>query len=180
MPSRRDALKAAALVVIPTALAQQQHEHAETPIAPRPPAKPKSLSPDEFAAVTRISDLIIPRTDTPGASDAGVPMLIDRAASQSSTLRELLHEGATAFDEMARTSHSGGFVSLTEEQQTKLLTWAEENAATPQGEFFRLMKSMTIDMYYSTPEGLKQELGWHGNTYLSEFKGCTHPEHQES
>jgi hypothetical protein len=41
-----------------------------------------------------------------------------------------------------------------------------------------MMKDMTIDRYYSSREGLSQELGWHGNTYLTEFKGCTHPEHQ--
>ena len=42
-----------------------------------------------------------------------------------------------------------------------------------------MIKAMTIDGYYSTREGLEQELGWHGNTYLTSFPGCTHPEHQE-
>ena len=46
------------------------------------------------------------------------------------------------------------------------------------GRFFRLLKDLTIDGYYSSRAGLVEELGWHGNTFLSEFKGCTHPEHQ--
>jgi hypothetical protein len=41
-----------------------------------------------------------------------------------------------------------------------------------------LIKDLTIDGYYSSLEGLVGELGWKGNTYLPEFKGCTHPEHQ--
>ena len=36
----------------------------------------------------------------------------------------------------------------------------------------------TIDHYYATREGLQQELGWNANTYLTEFKGCTHEEHK--
>jgi Gluconate 2-dehydrogenase subunit 3 len=49
---------------------------------------------------------------------------------------------------------------------------------TDRGRFFRLIKDLTIDGYYSSRSGLVEELGWHGNTFLSEFKGCTHPEHQ--
>jgi hypothetical protein len=26
---------------------------------------------------------------------------------------------------------------------------------------------------------MKQELGFEGNTFLSEFEGCTHPEHHD-
>jgi hypothetical protein len=37
---------------------------------------------------------------------------------------------------------------------------------------------MTIDGYYTSEIGIKQELKYKGNTYLKEFKGCTHPEHQ--
>jgi hypothetical protein len=40
------------------------------------------------------------------------------------------------------------------------------------------MKGLTVDGYYTSEAGLKQELGWHGNTFLTEFKGCDHPEHQ--
>jgi hypothetical protein len=35
-----------------------------------------------------------------------------------------------------------------------------------------------VDGYYSSKERQADELGWHGNTFLTEFKGCTHPEHQ--
>ena len=44
--------------------------------------------------------------------------------------------------------------------------------------FFKMLKDMTIDAYYSTRDGLERELGWKGLTPMHEFKGCTHPEHQ--
>jgi hypothetical protein len=46
------------------------------------------------------------------------------------------------------------------------------------GKFFAMAKDMTIDAYYKTEAGLRTELGWHGNTYLPSFPGCTHPEHK--
>jgi hypothetical protein len=45
--------------------------------------------------------------------------------------------------------------------------------------FFKAIKNMTIDGYYTSKIGIHQELQYKGNTYLKEFKGCTHPEHQK-
>jgi hypothetical protein len=46
--------------------------------------------------------------------------------------------------------------------------------------FFKAIKNMTIDGYYTSedwyPSGTTV---YKGNTYLKEFKGCTHPEHQK-
>lgn len=97
-------------------------------------------------------DLIIPRTDTPGASDAHVPEFIDRKLSLDPELKERFFEGLRGYR---------GF---------------DENSVNDP--FFKLVKNLTIDGYYTSKEGLTQELGWHGNTFLTEFKGCTHPEHQ--
>ena len=63
---------------------------------------------------------------------------------------------------------NAAFSALTPPQQIELLT----------DPFFRLMKDMTVKACYSSREGLAGELGWHGNTFLPEFKGCTHTEHQ--
>ena len=37
---------------------------------------------------------------------------------------------------------------------------------------------MTIDGYYTTEIGLRQELGDNGQLFLGRFEGCAHPEHQ--
>jgi hypothetical protein len=110
----------------------------------------KVFSADEGKRVAELVDLIIPRTDTPGASDAHVPEFIDRKLSLDAELKDRFLAGLRSFD---------GVLS-------------EENA------FCKLLKGLTVDGYYTSKEGLTQELGWHGNTFLTEFEGCTHAEHQ--
>jgi gluconate 2-dehydrogenase gamma chain len=131
--------------------------------APSAQAEPAFLTATEFVILTALADAIIPRTDTPGASDAGVPAAIDRRLAASPPLAEGFRAGLKSFD---------SFPSLTASQQIDFLTAHLEDP------FFRLVKGFTVDAYYTSKDGLAGELGWHGNTFLPEFKGCTHPEHQ--
>lgn len=43
--------------------------------------------------------------------------------------------------------------------------------------FFRLLKNLTADGYYTSRIGLVDELGYQGNSALAEFPSCTVPEH---
>jgi hypothetical protein len=143
--TRRDLLKTIAAAAVPAAA---QHEHPDTSV----PAAytTRVFSADEMKKVATLADLIIPRTDTPGASDAHVPEFIDRKLSLDAGLKERFLSGLRAFD----------------------------GVLTEQNPFCVLLKNLTIDGYYTSKEGLTQELGWHGNTFLAEFKGCTHAEHE--
>jgi hypothetical protein len=123
---------------------------------------PKHFSPEEFQLLTQVVDLIIPRTETPGAADVGVPRYIDRRIDSQPELGDRLKQALA-------TLRATGFSSAAPARQTELLAQWNELA---------LAKDLTIDGYYSSHEGLVTELGYKGNTYLSEFKGCTHPEHQ--
>jgi hypothetical protein len=42
--------------------------------------------------------------------------------------------------------------------------------------FFRLMKNLTADGYYTSRVGLIEELGYKGNTFLAAFTACSIPE----
>jgi hypothetical protein len=44
--------------------------------------------------------------------------------------------------------------------------------------FYRLVKEMTVQGFYTSRVGLIDVLEYQGLTYLNEFPGCTHPEHQ--
>ena len=110
-----------------------------------------SASAQPSAPIARLAEIIIPRTDTPGAIDAGVPAYIERRMKANPRLAAQITEGLATFD----------FDNI--------------DATTP---FFKLFKGLVVDGYYTSKAGLAQELGWHGNTFLSEFKGCDHPEHQ--
>lgn len=130
-------------------------------------AQPTLLTAAELEWLKAVVDAIIPRTDTPGASDAGVPAYIDRRLAANPEMAQSFRAGMKAFDAGA------AFPSLSGQRQLELLN---AHAETP---FVRMLKGLTVDGYYSSREGLSEELGWHGNTYLTEFKGCTHPEHQK-
>lgn len=157
---RRHVLQTAALLPV---LNAQQHNH-EKPSAKAKPYRAKWLAPAEMKLLAEVCDLIIPRTDTPGASDARVQEYIDFTLQADRTkqaqLRDCLKWLAKAADRQA------------------LLTDASEKLDSKEGRYFTLLKDLTIEAYYQSREGLSQELAWHGNTYLPEFKGCTHPEHQ--
>jgi hypothetical protein len=128
--------------------------------------------------VEALSERIIPRSDTPGAKDAGVALLIDKAIVAKPALGPHYRAGLADLNALSQTSYSKDFTALSEEQQITLLTPLSLEENSPLGQFFALVKDMTIDAYYKTEIGLKQELGWHGNTYLASFPGCDHPEHQ--
>jgi hypothetical protein len=128
----------------------------------------------ELETVGVLTDLIIPRTETAGASDAGVHRIIDSIVSKSGPLAKSWREGLAWADAEARREGSEAFAKLAPAKQIAVLQRAEKAGTA----FFMLLKDSTIDAYYSTREGLVTELGWNANTFLREFKGCTHPEHQ--
>jgi hypothetical protein len=158
MSTRRTALTSIAAAAVALPAAAQHHTGAPTDVAES--YVPKVLEADQMKTVAALVDLIIPRTDTPGASDARVHEYIDRALSRSLVRKERFIAGLPQFDGLAK------------DEQIALLSRIADSP------FFKLLKDLTIDGYYSSKEGLTQELGWDANTYVTEFKGCTHPEHQ--
>jgi hypothetical protein len=155
MPSRRDLLAGAA--AFPVLAEAQQSKAAEE-------YKPRLFSPAELELIRDLAETIVPRTDTPGAADAKVHLHIDRALSTKPAEAAEFRKGLAA----AALALKGG------QSHTALLT--ELNSA--KAPFFKQLKELTIDGYYTSKEGLATELGWHGYTALAEFKGCTHKEHQ--
>jgi hypothetical protein len=192
--SRRDALKGiagigVALPVLNTSLLAQEHQHgAHGPAAAKAdekkaPYKAKFFSADQMALIATISELIIPTDDhSPGAIAAEVPEFIDLMISEApAETKKTWTDGLAAMDKLSQSKNSAPFNKATKDQQVALLTEVSKNEAKPQTQeekFFRTIKNMTIDGYYTSKIGIHDELQYKGNTYLKEFKGCTHPEHQ--
>jgi hypothetical protein len=169
MNDRRTALKilASGAIAFPI-LAQEHGAHEVATAAVKYTAK--VFDAQQLSLLAELTDRIIPRTDTPGAADAGVPLLIDRIASHSP-------EGAAKWKELLSWFAAQGG---TPDARLAVLKTISMESETDGANYFAVLKEVTIDQYYSTKEGLQQELGWNGNTYLPEFVGCTHPEHQIS
>src|SRR5437763_13104543 len=122
MSTRRDLLKiGAAAVTIPAARAQ--HQHGDSPLVQiAKPYTPKILKPDQMEWVAKLVDLIIPRSDTPGASDDGVPVFIDRVLKRDGARRKAYVDGIERLDSAAKKKFKAPFRGLNAAQQTELLT----------------------------------------------------------
>jgi hypothetical protein len=189
MSTRREALRffAIASAALPTVAPAQEtkevgdqpgHLHSGPAIQLKSPSRPNFFQPGEFHTVEALTERVIPRSDTPGAKDAGVTLLIDKAIVADPSLEPTFRAGIADLNAIANQSFGKEFSLLTEEQQVTVLTPLSLETKSSLGEFFALVKNMTVDAYYKTEAGLKMELGWHGNTYLADFPGCDHPEHQ--
>jgi Gluconate 2-dehydrogenase subunit 3 len=189
MTTRRDvfrilAVTSAALPSLPSAQENKEvetqpgHLHTGPAIQVPVPSKPTFFQPAEFQTIEALAERIIPRSDTPGATDVGVALLIDKAIIADPTLMQPYRAGIADLNALALSSYGQEFVQLEQEKQISVLTPVSLDANSSLGKFFSMVKDMTIDAYYRTEAGLKTELGWHGNTYLSSFPGCDHAEHQ--
>jgi hypothetical protein len=192
--TRRDALRrlaagGAAAAAAPfwverlLAAAAQHGAHQAAPRAAAAPWTPKVLDPRQNELVTVVSELIIPQTDTPGATAAKVNQYIDAVLAEARPdVRDPFLQGIAWLDLRCENRFGTRFVNAPPARQIELLT-ALSSAADPSPEdkpgvdFFTAIKGMTITGYYTSEVGLKEEIGDDGQVFFVEFKGCTHPEH---
>lgn len=85
--------------------------------------KPSVFDKDELAVVSRIADIIVPRTDTPGALDVGVPAFIDKMLNEvySKESRDRYLKELHDFDAEAKKAHGKSFLKLDAQQQKALV-----------------------------------------------------------
>jgi hypothetical protein len=136
----------------------------------------------EMTTISTIAELIIPTDQhSPGAKDAEVPAFIDLIVSVSpKDTQALWRDGLTALDRVSRKRFSKSFTESTDSQQVELLTEISKNERNPktlEERFFHAIKNLTVDGYYTSRIGIHQDLEYKGNSYVKEFKGCTHAEH---
>jgi gluconate 2-dehydrogenase gamma chain len=158
---------------------QDHPEHEQTTTDKHRPlveGSPAFFNAAEFQALTRMVDLIIPKTDTPGAADAGVPLYIDLVVNSDHAIGDRIRNGLHLLDELSRKANKKIFVGSPEAIQIKVLQSLVPKKAKG-NDFFETVKSMTIVGYYSSEIGLFDELRFKGNEALSTFPGCPHSGH---
>lgn len=122
--TRREALyRTAALLGIalsPSILSSVLAEEARDPTA-----GPRFLSPQRFAVASAMAEALLPRSDTPGAKDVGVPQFIDESYG-----RFLTPEGKDHLACLFEHAASDGFSSASlAAQQQRLREWGVSRAA---------------------------------------------------
>ena len=99
-----------------------QHVHVTLAQTPAPgPYAPAFFTPAEYATLSRLTDVIIPPTDTPGAAAAGVPEYIDRVVSLNAEHQPLIRAGLAWLERQAKTRFSREFLSLGEAEHVAIL-----------------------------------------------------------
>jgi|SRR5947209_5553238 len=161
-------------------LSQTTHEHPQSASV----SGSRFFREEDFRTISRVADLIIPDTDSPGAIQAGVPEYIDMLVARSPEQQALMSDGLRWLDSEAMRTAGVKFMGLAEAQQLAVLeplcAAADKHAGTAQQprnvQFFGLIKGLTADGYYTSKIGLVDDLGYKGNMARDSFPACV-PEH---
>ena len=176
---RRDALKrvtwlAGGAVATPTLLSIMQ-ACQET----QPPLEWQASFLDEPQArlLMKLTEMIIPETDTPGANQAGVHVFVDTMLGQclKSEAQQLFLDGFDRIDKKANELHQKTFVELEPVAQTEVLQGIAQqdyqNEEEGEKSFFKQLKELTLIGYFNSEMGAQQALA-----YLQipgKYEGCT-------
>lgn len=147
--------------------------------------KPQFFSNSEYAVVERLTELIIPTDDTPGAKEAGVAEFIDFMISRDREQQYPFRTGLSWLNAHSERLLSKPFLALSEKEQISILEPLAYKAKSREGEedgreFFRRMKEMTVMGFYTTEIGYK-ELDNPALKFYAESPACPHkddPEHK--
>jgi len=173
-----------------TATHADGHHHLVTiqdAAGPEAPYTPQFFNPEEFEIVKPLTEMILPTDDQPGAKEAKVADYIDFAVFSAEELQPSLQcawtDGLVLLERESKRQFGKAFRNASEADRVKLLTEMSlperDTKALHEGyEFFRLVKEMTVEGFYTSKLGLIDVLYYQGMNYFSEFPGCTHPEHQ--
>ena len=167
--SRREAIRRAALLA-GVALSPQWL----AAVGRTQPAGAKSYLPAPQAALlSAVSERILPRTDTPGAIDAGVPAFIDFLYGEVMTDAErgLLTAGLEAIEAAAKSAHGAAFTALQPAQQDAVMrtvATAQQAQKTPSS--FGLIRSATILGYFTSEQVGKNVLNY--DPVPGAYDGC--------
>jgi hypothetical protein len=156
----------------------EAHEHAAGP-GPRPATyTPQFFTAAEFAVITRLTELIIPTDETPGAREAGVSEFVDFMTAHDAGVQSKMRAGVAWLDERARRDHSRPFLDLDDARQTGLLEPLAYIAKRRDGddaavEFFQRLRDLTAMGFYSSKIGY-EEIGNPALRYYSGSPACPH------
>ena len=138
-------------------------------------AKLLFFNPHQFKTVDTICEMVIPQTATAGARAAKVPQFIDLLLAERETqMQGGIAAGLKWLDRRSLELFGKDFVDATVSQQLDLLTLISSpgsSESTLGQVFFNQIKNLTTFGYYTSKEGLEQELGYAGPQGVGTYEG---------
>ena len=141
---------------------------------------PVALSHSDFEIVGVVADIILPRTDSPSATDLDVPAFVDLITSEwmGEEEAEELRLGLRALDTEATVQFGTRFASSSTDQQRSLVRELDEQLPAPGSSndvpdgFYPTLKRLVVVGYFTTEQGASQT-GY--RITPGTFGGCTVP-----
>jgi len=147
---------AAALTLIPRDQALAAWTRAAAKLAPA-----NGLTDAQMAIVRAIADTIIPRTDTPSATDVGTHKFINVLVAEYATDedRAKFLAALEALDAKSRTDHGAAIADLTPEARGKFIESVEsgDRNVDPAQQYWRL-KGLVVHGYFTSEQVMKDVL----------------------
>ncbi|MBF7729663.1 gluconate 2-dehydrogenase subunit 3 family protein [Pseudomonas sp. N040] len=172
---------------------------ALTQTAAAPLVAPRLLSDAQRAQISVLAELVIPRTDTPGAIDAGVPAFIEQIVTSwyTDTEHGIFMQGLDTLEHEAQQRFGNSYSACSEAQQTVLLAEQEVHARDQQrlhpppqasaadkplideqAPFFSKLKELVVVGYYTSERAALTEMvylpvpnGYRGEATLADSDG---------
>lgn len=142
--------------------------------------KPEYLTEDEAGIVSQVAEIIIPKTDTPGAKDVGVPSFIDNMLKEcyKPEDQERFRSGLKAFNEAAEKEHGDPFLELdadtqlafTKKVHDEAVATAQTTKPEPPRPFILMTKELTMLGFFTSEPGATQVLQY--EAVPGKFDGC--------
>lgn len=132
------------------------------------PHEPRALTPAQFRQVEIAAEQIIPRTHTPGATDARVADFIDTMLADWYTRpeRDRFIAGLVDLDARAMKAHGRGFADISSAARVAMLSGLDDevtalrraNTQAGNEHWFATLKFLTVWGYYTSRVGATEEL----------------------
>jgi len=141
--------------------------------------KPLFLTEDQGILITQLAEIIIPKTDTPGAKDVGVPAFIDLMLKDvyPQEDKDRFIQGLQAFDDDAEKKYGDSFIALSLEKQVEHVKEIQGAAIRDQAEnkdspkpFILMVKELTLLGFFTSEPGATQVLQY--DPVPGDYKGC--------
>ena len=153
--------------------AQQKTQQARR----APVYKPAFFTAHEFATVTLLAELIIPKDErSGGAIEAGVPQFMDFMMLDQPARQVPMRGGISWLDQEANSRFNTTFRASTEPQRTAILD--DISGLEPPSPdlshgiaFFRSFRDLVATGFWTSKIGIA-DLQFSGNVFVMEWKGC--------
>jgi hypothetical protein len=172
----------AALVPVSPLPAEPPQTFAKS-VAPPPHAHEEKVAarfftPEQHALVEELSETIIPAdSHSGGAKAAKVADYIEQTLREThdDSQKALWREALPLMDYMSQHYTGKTFVNALPEERVSVLTVLSDNlhmTDLPEVRFFKELKRITVEGYYTSKIGIHDELEYKGNRILKEYVGC--------